>query len=127
MSDEEYNEWREELRQEYWEERADDRRYANRSAEDVLEDIEEDMSDKFGETLEDIYNTIKAELSDYGLECSTDDIFENIISDSTQYISSAKGTIKSLRENIKTLNVMLTQKDNDMTYLQSLLKEAKDA
>jgi translation initiation factor 2 alpha subunit (eIF-2alpha) len=98
MTEEERNEWQEELRMEAMEERADDRRYANRSAEEILEDIEQEMSDKFGETLEIIYNAIRNELSDYGLEYSTNDMFENIIRDNTQYISSARGTIRFLRQ-----------------------------
>ena len=103
MRDESYIEWQEELRQEAMEERVDDRRYANRSAEEVLEDIEEAMSEKFGEQLETIYNAIRAELTDYGLETCTDNIFENIITDNTQYVSSARGTISFLRKRLKEL------------------------
>jgi translation initiation factor 2 alpha subunit (eIF-2alpha) len=114
MTEEERNEWQEELRMEAMEERADDRRYANRSAEEILEDIEQEMSDKFGETLEIIYNAIRNELSDYGLEHATNDMFENIIRDNTQYISSARGTIRFLRQQNAAIVAELQAYRNDV-------------
>ena len=77
---------KEERELEYRQERMDDRRYANRSAEEVLEEVQEDASQRFGEQFEIIYKYIQKALSDYGLEDSTDDIFENVMTENCSYL-----------------------------------------
>lgn len=90
-----------ELREEYREERMEDRRLANRSAEEVLEDIEEWFQDNYADTLEHCYNKLRAELRDYGLDTSTDDIFTNCLDNCTNWHNPLAIDVAVLRRIIK--------------------------
>lgn len=108
MDEESYKEWQEELRMEGMEERMDDRRFANRSAEEILEDIADDFMDTHGDVLEGAYNKLYSELSDYGLECTTDDIIEQALEDCTRFNSPYIADNRSLRKRMKILEQELS-------------------
>lgn len=101
MNDEEMSD----LREEYREERMEERRFANRSAEEVLEDIEEWFNDNYADTLEQCYNKLRAELQDYGLDTSTDDIFTNCLDNCTNWRNPLATDVAVLRRIIKDLRL----------------------
>lgn len=108
MNEEEYKEWQEELRIDGQEEHMEDRRFANRSAEEVLEDIEEWFNDNYADTLEQCYNKLRAELQDYGLDTSVDDIFTNCLDNCTNWRNPLATDVAVLRRIIKESQLRLS-------------------
>lgn len=103
MTDEELD-----RRLEYEMDAQDDRRYANRSAEEILEDIADDFMDSHGDILEEAYNKLYGELSDYGLETCCDDIFEQVLEDCTRFKSPYIADNRSLRKRMKIMEQELS-------------------
>ena len=105
MNEENYREWQEEMRMDGIEERMEDRRLANRSAEEVLDDIEEWFCDSYADTLDQCYNKLRAELQDYGLDSSVDDIFTDCLDSCTSWRNPLSTDVAVLRRIIKDLRL----------------------